>query len=184
MTREAGGRRRPRCFVLFAAAATFAIAGAALSDQGPGWEPEAGVLGTITFYDANGMAITGGDLSQHPAAFYAAASGARPVERQPGPAQDVHTAGRAWLPQLWTGDTLTGATTYPNPAAPAAVAHLAVPVATGTAGDLSLADYISEFPNTLTTAATRTSTNSASTPPVRASRRTSPTSASTSRSRP
>lgn len=137
-------------FVLFGAAATFAIAGAALSDQGPGWEPEANVLGTIAFYDANGMAISGGDLSQHPAAFYAAASA-------PGRSNDslaqlkMFTPQVGVAPQLWTGDTLTGATTYPNPAAPAAVAHLAVPVATGTAGDLSLADYISEFPNTLTT---------------------------------
>ncbi len=139
-------------FVLFAAAATFVFAGAALSDQDPGWEPEANVLGTISFYDKNGMQVVGGDLSQRPAAFYAVASGAgRPGDSL---AQlKIFTPREGVAPLLWSGDTLTGSTNYPatGDGVPANIAHMTLPVVTATEGDLSMADYYSEFPNASTT---------------------------------
>ncbi len=130
-------------------AALFVLtAGRAVGDTPPGWEPEGGTLGSIAFYDANGHLVTGGDLGAHPSAFFAAASGA-------GRTGDSKAQLKAFTPQvgvapaLWSGDTLTGATTYPNVDAPPTVATMTVPVVSGTAGDLSFADYIGEFPNTL-----------------------------------
>lgn len=114
----------------------------------PGWEPDASALGSITFYNAAGAVVTGGSLDDHPTAVYAAASG-------PGRAGDSLAQLKAFTPQagvlpgLWSGDTLGGATNYPATGAgvPANVSALTVPVATGTSGDLSMNDYISEFPN-------------------------------------
>lgn len=142
---------------VLAGAAAFAVATAVMVGGGspafaavtPGWEPDAGALGTVSFYDASGAAVTGGTLSSHPAAWYSVASG-------PGRAGDnkaqlrVYTPQAGVLPGLWTGDVLTGTTNYPNASAPANIAGLTTPVASGTAGDLSLADYISSFPNTST----------------------------------
>jgi hypothetical protein len=116
----------------------------------PGWEPDAGALGTISFYNAAGAPVTGGSVNDHPAAFYAVASG-------PGRTGDTLAQLRLATPQvgvspaLWSQDSLTGATAYPNSSAPANIRNLTVPVASGTAGDLSVADYVGEFPNNLTT---------------------------------
>lgn len=117
----------------------------------PAWEPDADALGAITFYNASGAPVTGGSLQDHPATFYAVASG-------PGRTGDDRAQLRAYTPQAgvlpgnWTGDTLTGSTVYPRVGAPANIASLTAPVATGTAGDLSLADYIDFLPNTTTAA--------------------------------
>jgi len=124
-------------------------AGAALADTTVGWEPDANALGAVSFYDADGNQVTGGSLGDHPVAWYSVASG-------DGRTGDTKAQLRAFTPQAgidpgaWTGDTLTGSTNYPNAAAPAAIAGLTVPVASGAADDFSLADYISELPNTST----------------------------------
>ncbi|HKD97415.1 MAG TPA: Ig-like domain-containing protein [Micromonosporaceae bacterium] len=144
------GRALAGALVLVGATAVLmgVVAGTASGDQPPAWEPEPGVLGSISFFDANGTEVTSGDIGQHPSAFYAAASG-------PGRDGDTKAQLKAFTPQvgvpppLWTGDTLTGATDYPNTNAPPNIAAMTVPVAAGTPGDLSLADYISEFPNNL-----------------------------------
>jgi hypothetical protein len=136
--------------VLVLAAASYVLADPAISDPTvPAWEPEAGVLGTITLYDGTGAPVTGGELDGHPAVAYAAASG-------PGRTGDTKAQLKIFtplvgvLPVLWNGDTLTGATDYPAKSAPAPVRNLTVPVATGTAGDLSVADFVEELPNLLT----------------------------------
>ncbi len=117
----------------------------------PGWEPEANVLGAISFYNASGVPVTGGTLSSSPVAVYAAASG-------PGRTGDTKAQLRAYTPQVgvppasWTGDTLGSATNYPNSGAPANIASLTVPVATGVNGDFSMNDYIGGLPNNSATA--------------------------------
>ena len=124
-------------------------AGAALADTTIGWEPDANALGAVSFYDADGNPVTAGSLSDHPVAWYSVASG-------DGRTGDTKAQLRAYTPQpgvdpaSWSGDTLTASTDYPNAAAPAAIAGLTVPVASGVADDFSLADYISELPNTST----------------------------------
>jgi hypothetical protein len=122
---------------------------AAFAAVTPAWEPDTSALGTINFFDASGNAVTGGSLDDHPIAVYAAASG-------PGRAGDSLAQLKAFTPQpgvlpgLWSGDTLGGATAYPVVGAPANVAGLTVPVATGFNTDFSMNDYIGEFPNNST----------------------------------
>lgn len=138
-------------FALVVTAGVVVGGGAAFAANPPGWEPDAAALGSITFFDASGNTITGGSLDGHPMAAYAEASG-------PGRTGDTKAQLKAFtpqvgvLPQLWSGDIMTGATNYPNTSAPANIAALTNPVASGAATDFSLNDYISEFPNTLTTA--------------------------------
>jgi hypothetical protein len=130
----------------FAAASTPASSTA----NAPPWESDPNALGSLTFYDANGHEVTGGSIDDHPAAFYIAAS---------GPGRPGDSLAQTWLstpqvgtdPSNWSKDVMSGATTYPNTSAPANIAALTTPVASPTTLDLSIADYISEFPNTLTT---------------------------------
>jgi hypothetical protein len=134
-----------------ATAVALAVSGtpAASADGAPPWEPDANAIGTITFYDANGTPVTGGDLSQRPSALFAAASGA-------GRSGDnlaqlsLATPQVGVLPSLWSKDTMSAASPYPDAAAPASVRCLSGPVASGTPGDFSVAEYIDEFPNTIT----------------------------------
>jgi hypothetical protein len=116
----------------------------------PGWEPDTNAVGTVAFYDASGNAVTGGNLGDHPAAWFSVASG-------DGRVGDSKAQLRAYTPREgvatadWTGDSLTASTDYPNAGAPANIASLTVPVVSGAADDLSLADYVGELPNTSTT---------------------------------
>jgi Big-like domain-containing protein len=144
---------------VLAGAAALAIATGVLVGTGvaasaavtPAWEPDPNALGSLTLYNASGAPITSGSVNDHPAAFYLAASGAG----RPG-----DSLAQAWLstpqvgadPSNWSKDVMSGATTYPNTSAPANIAALTTPVASPTTQDLSIADYISEFPNNLTVA--------------------------------
>src|SRR5262245_13002545 len=138
--------------ILAAAGTAVAVAGtAAVGDPPPGWETDAAALGGIAFYDANGSPVIGGTLEDPPVAFYAVADG-------PGRNGDNKAQLKAFTPQvgvnpgLWSGDILTGSTNYPAAGAPANIAAMTNPVATGTRTDFSFADYLGEFPNGSTTA--------------------------------
>jgi Bacterial Ig-like domain (group 3) len=125
--------------------------GAAFAATTPGWEPDPDSIGTVTFYNATGQVITGGNLADAPMVAYAAASG-------PGRTGDnkatleVFTPKLGLLPSAFTGDFLSASTNYPNASAPAPVKNLTVPVASTQAGDQSLGTYIGGNPNTETTA--------------------------------
>ncbi|HTR70014.1 MAG TPA: hypothetical protein VMH41_07270 [Mycobacteriales bacterium] len=115
----------------------------------PGWEPDPNAIGSITLYDSSGSPITSGNLSDVPFAAYAVATHA-------GRSGDDHAQLYAYTPQegganpqTWSGDEL-GASAY-NPVpngTPAAVSASGNPFVTGT--DLSMDDYIGEYPNNLT----------------------------------
>lgn len=151
MTTTIRSMLRTATATVVATAGLLAGAGAAHAEVTVGWEPDANALGSVSFYDAAGDQVTGGSLSDHPVSWYTVASG-------DGRTGDTKAQLRAYTPLAgvdpgaWSGDTLTSSTDYPNSAAPAAVAGLAVPVASGTADDLSLADYIGELPNASATA--------------------------------
>jgi hypothetical protein len=128
--------------------------GAASAAGNPGWEPDADARGSLTFYDASGNVITGGTLGASPFVAYAAASG---PGRTVGTVHDnkatlfVFTPKLGLLPSQWTAsDQFTASTNFPNTSAPPSVAGLTNPVASGGAGDLSLADYVAANPNTET----------------------------------
>jgi hypothetical protein len=137
--------------VLAGAAATLALAGTpAVSATTPAWEPDPNALGTLTFHDKLGNPITGGTLSDQPPAFYVAASGpGRPGDSL---AQLYLATPRVGANPLgWSKDIMSGATAYPNVSAPANIKALSAPVATSTTTDLTFAQYIQEFPNTVQT---------------------------------
>jgi hypothetical protein len=143
---------------LLAGAAALALATTLLVGGGsaayaavtPGWEPDANTLGPLTLYDANGNVITSGSLSSSPAIKYAAASSAGRTGTTLAQLKAVLPV-QGVLPAQWQGiDTLTGSTAFPVTGAPASVASLTVPVATGAATDLSISTVMADFPNTST----------------------------------
>ena len=121
----------------------------------PPWEPDANSVGGLVFYDAAGNVITGGSITDSPIAAYVAGTtvirsgdtkatlfGYLPVPAVPP------------VPGTWSGDTLSGPTTYPNNSAPSAIQSLpaGTPVVTGQSNDLTIANLEADFPNNSTTA--------------------------------
>jgi len=115
----------------------------------PPYEPDPQGTGTISFYDASGNQITSGTITDAPIAAYAVGSQtiragdnkAALIAAQPNPNANT---------QLWNKDTLSSFTGYPLSTGPASIQTLSQthPVVTGSASDLSLNDFIAEFPNT------------------------------------
>ena len=126
--------------------------GAAYAGPTPGWEPDVDARGYLTFYDASGNVITGGSTTAGPFVAYAAASApsVRPSDNKA--TLFAYTPKLGQLPSAWSGDFLTASTNYPRVGAPANIAALTVPVASGQAGDQSLASYAAFNPNTETAA--------------------------------
>ncbi|MGN6607220.1 MAG: hypothetical protein ACTHMS_09465, partial [Jatrophihabitans sp.] len=112
------------------------------------YEPDANSYGTISFYDASGNQITSGTITDSPIAAYAVGSA-------PGRSGDTGAVLKAAQPDpakstaLYNVDSLSAATTYPLTTGPASIQTLSQthPVVTGSSTDLSLNDFINEFPN-------------------------------------
>jgi hypothetical protein len=125
-----------------------ATAGAAhATGSTPPWEPDPQSVGTISFYNASGTRITTGSIDDAPIAAYAVASTtirggdgrALLITAQPNP----NTSTGAY-----NKDFLTGLTKFPVTSGPTAIRNMTTPVVTGSSGDLTLDDFIQEFPNT------------------------------------
>jgi hypothetical protein len=123
-------------------------AGAAYAATAPSWEPDPQSDGSITFYDASGAQITSGDINSTIAAYYVGSTAhgsdfqAQVNAARPDPNKNP--------PSLWSVDNLVGASQYPiTSGAPANIQTISQshPVVTGTSGDLTLADFVAEFPN-------------------------------------
>jgi hypothetical protein len=127
--------------------------GASAASVTPGWEPDPNAIGSITFYDSSGNVITGGTLDSAPFAAYAVAGHA-------GRSGDNHADLYAYTPQegganpqTWSGDLLSAGQYNPAPSGvPATVTASGNPFVVGTAEDLTMDDYIGEYPNNLTDA--------------------------------
>jgi Bacterial Ig-like domain (group 3) len=117
----------------------------------PPWEPDPSSIGSLTFYDAAGNQITGGSISDAPFASYVLAGGA-------GRAGDNKATVFGYLPKngvaigAWTGEALSGSTTYPNAAAPAPLGTSSLPLVSLTSGDLTIGGLAGDLPNTATDA--------------------------------
>lgn len=117
----------------------------------PPYEPDPTSSGSISFYDASGGVVTSGSITAHPFVSFAASSKAARTG-------DFKATLFAYTPKLGTptgafpGETMTASTAFPNATAPAPVKNFTVPVASATAADFSLSDYIADFPNTATDA--------------------------------
>lgn len=124
--------------------ALVATGGTALATPAP-YFPDAGAtLGGVDFFDAAGVQITSGSTTASPFFGFAV------VQTAPGAgikaAAFAYTPVNGVAPGAWGGAQLSGGTNYPI-ASPANLAGLPNPIATGVAGDTSIANYITTNPN-------------------------------------
>jgi len=105
--------------------------------------------GFITFYNAQGQVVTGGNLTDPTMAAYAVASAPDTRTGDTKAALFAYTPVAGENPQLWSGQEISLAESYPNASAPGALGTTANPVLSGGA-DVDLAQYISNIPNTQT----------------------------------
>jgi hypothetical protein len=139
--------------VAVAAAASGALviglAGGAYAATNPPWEPVGNPpeVGGLNFYDSNGLQIIGGSITSQPLAAYV--QGATTIR-----SGDTKATLYGYLPVsgsnpgTWSGEALSGSTTFPNASAPSALASSALPLVTGASGDESISQLESDFPNT------------------------------------
>ena len=132
--------------------------GAAIASGGggptPPWESSisSSLLGSITFYNAQGQVVTGGSITAAGLAAYAVASA--PYTAATGYDKATlfaYTPVAGQNPLTWSGEGLSLSTKYPNTSAPVPINGTANPVETNSGTDTSLSDYITAFPNTQTT---------------------------------
>lgn len=138
--------------VLAGGVALVAASPASAAPTTPPWQPEAGTFanGTLSFYDGSGNPITSGSITDSPFAAYIQGSVAGRAGDKIASAY-FYTPNSSLAPGAWSGE-LIGSTTYPNASAPSALASSSLPLETGASGDLSVAGYISDIPNTDSTA--------------------------------
>jgi hypothetical protein len=164
MLRRPHGRPRSlRALVATAGllAAGLLTAGSAHADgTAPPWvpggvNPDQAAVGGLTFYNAEGTAITSGSTNTAPFAAFVAGRHATQDATLPGATATLYD----YLPQegvapdLWQSfDQLGLSTNYPNAAAPGALHASVLPVNTGTSDDFTLENVIADFPNPSTTA--------------------------------
>jgi hypothetical protein len=122
----------------------------------PPYEPDStNQLGQILFYDAAGNLVTSGNINDDPNFKYAVATTDDPIAANTSATLYAYTPVNGQPPGNWTGEQLSGTTTFPA-ASPANVAaagtHRPVVTQSTTAlGALNLASYIADVPNTDTT---------------------------------
>jgi len=114
----------------------------------PGWEPDPNSIGSITFTDATGAPITTGSLTAPMGSFVIGSHAGRTGDTK---ATLIASTPKSGVDsQLWSTEQLSSSTIYsPTPAGmPADLGGTGLPVVTSSAGDETLAQYISDFPNT------------------------------------
>jgi hypothetical protein len=121
-------------------------AGPAFAAGNPPWEPDGNSVGSLAFYDASGNQIIGGNVNTTPIAAFVQGSGT-PRAGDTKATLFGYTPVNGQVPGQWSGEALSGSTTYPNAAAPGSLGTSALPLVTGSSGDESLATYITDFPN-------------------------------------
>jgi len=123
------------------------IGGPSASAATPPWEPDPGSVGGLTFFNAAGQQITGGNLTDSPIAAYVEGTAtARSGDTVATLYGYLPKNGEA--PAAWSGDQLGGSTTFPNASAPAPLNTATLPVETGAPGDEDISTLETDFPNT------------------------------------
>jgi Bacterial Ig-like domain (group 3) len=123
--------------------------GAASAATIPPWEPDPTSIGGLTFYNASGAQVTGGNITDAPFAAYVQAGAA-------GRAGDTKATLFGYLPKngvaigAWSGEALTASTNYPNATAPGALGTSTLPLVTLGATDETIAVLAGDLPNTAT----------------------------------
>jgi hypothetical protein len=114
----------------------------------PPYEPDPQSVGTVTLFNSSGSVISSGSINTSPIAAYAVGSAvitagdntANLIAAQPNP--NAATS-------AWNTDFLGGFTSYPLTTGPSNIQAISQthPVVTGASSDLSLSNFIAEFPN-------------------------------------
>jgi titin len=135
---------------LVAAPATATVAAPPWQGQNPA--TDVNNVGTLTFYDGTGAVITSGSTLTT-LGTYVGTTGLTPLSGNSKAVLYAYTPNPSSAPGGWSGLALSGATTWPNAAAPAPLSSNANPVVTESPGnDVTLDDYATNsFPNTSTT---------------------------------
>jgi Bacterial Ig-like domain (group 3) len=111
----------------------------------------AATLGGIDFFNAAGVQITSGSIATAPFAAFAVAQNADAGVTKINENAYTPVPGASNPPATWSGEQLANQTTFPV-ATPANLHGITNPVFTGAAGNKSLATYITDVPNTDTSA--------------------------------
>ncbi|MGO9027429.1 MAG: beta strand repeat-containing protein [Acidimicrobiales bacterium] len=114
----------------------------------PPWEPVGNPpqVGGLTFYNATGAQITSGSTNDPPLAAYIQGTNL-PRAGDTVATLDAYTPVDGVAAGQWSGEAVSGSTTFPNTSAPASLASSPLPLVTGSATDYSLANFVSDFPN-------------------------------------
>ena len=104
-------------------------------------------IGTLKFFNAAGVQITGGNINDAPFAAYIQSS-------SPGRVGDTKATLFGYLPKAgvdwdgWSGDLLSASSAYPKLTAPAALASSPLPLVSLTAADGPIAQLAATYPHT------------------------------------
>ncbi|HUC22044.1 MAG TPA: Ig-like domain-containing protein, partial [Streptosporangiaceae bacterium] len=117
-----------------------AAAGVASAATTPPWEPDPNALGSITFYNSSGQAITGGSNLANLAAYAEASSADTTGANKAELYFAAPTPGEAT--GLWFSTLASTATVFPNTSAPAPLNTATNPVVALSATDANLTNFI------------------------------------------
>jgi Bacterial Ig-like domain (group 3) len=151
--RQHAGRAGVITLALAATSVTALLVSPAAGAATPPWQSpssnqfDPNRVGTLTFYNASGTQIFGGNIHAAPTAAYIVGSHALRTG-------DTEATLLGFLSQStaaggWSGEQLTAASAYPNAAAPSSISRT-LPVYSGAANDTTLADLIATYPSTST----------------------------------
>jgi hypothetical protein len=122
------------------------LTGSAHAAATPPWEPDHSSVGSLTFYNSAGTKITGGSTSQPIAAFTEGGATVRSGDNVATLFGYLPVKGQ--VPGQWSGEQLSGSTSYPNASAPGQLASASHPVVTGATADETVAQLVADYPNT------------------------------------
>jgi hypothetical protein len=122
----------------------------------PPWEPDStNQIGQLRFYNAAGTEVTTGNVNDDPFAVYAVATSDDPHTANTLATLYGYTPVSGVLPVNWSGEQLSGTTTFPvvDVGAPTVVKNAGahrpvVTIGTTAGGVVNLAGYLADLPNT------------------------------------
>jgi hypothetical protein len=106
--------------------------------------------GSIAFYSAKAQVITGGSTSAGGLGAFAVAATAASSPSYTKATLFAFTPVKGQDPATWSGEEISLSTNFPNSSAPAPVGTTTNPVTTNPDAQVTLANYVSAFPNTNT----------------------------------
>lgn len=143
--RQGSARAALLCTAASAVLTLVTAGSASAAVAAPPYEPDSSAAGSIVFYDAAGAVLTQGSTST--LVSYAVGSATLTATNNKASLYGyLPKAGQA--PGAFSGELLSGPTTYPIAGAPGAVGSSANPAVKTTTGDVTFAQLAADFPNT------------------------------------